>query len=69
MTNNYNVKFKPGKFYCLQNSDYEIEIIGIVAGYAIVKGWKISHERIRIDEQNNEYIRIENKTYCAYCKA
>ena len=68
MTDNQNVKLSPGKFYCWENSDYEIEVLGVAAGFAIVHGWKITSEPIRTDFRGNEYIRIENQTYYAFAK-
>ena len=63
-----NVKFTPGTHYASNNWDKEIDIIGTVGGKAICKGWKISYETIRTDEDGNEYIKIENLVYPAYCR-
>lgn len=67
-TDNRNVKFTAGKYYCWQNSDYSIEILGVVMGMAMCKGWKVTTEPVRKDENGNEYIRLGNQTYYAFCK-
>ena len=63
-----NAKMETGKIYCLEDWDRSIEIVGIVAGMAFIQGWKLSTEPIRTDKNGNEFIRIENRTYYAYCK-
>ena len=64
-----NVKMETGKLYCWEDWDRQIEIVGVVCGMAFVQGWKLSTEPIRTDKNGNEFIRIENKTYYAFCKA
>ena len=66
---NKNVKFSTGKFYCWENSDYEIEVLGSAAGAAFVQGWTLSTEKIHVDKNGNEFLKIGNKTYYAFCKA
>lgn len=66
--NHQNVKFQPGEHYARNNWDKFIEILGVVAGKAIVKGWKISYETVRTDENGNEYIKIDELIYPAYCR-
>ena len=62
-----NVKLRTGRYYSKENWDKWIEIIGFIDGDAILKGWTISFEPIRTDKNGNEYIRLENLTYPAYC--
>jgi len=64
-----NVKLSAGKYYCWENSDYEIEILGVVMGMAMCKGWKITSEPVRKDAQGNEFVRLGNQTYYAFAKA
>lgn len=68
MTDRKNVKFSPGKYYCQQDWDREIDIVGVIDGMAICKGWKISYEPIKTDSDGNEYIQIEHRVYPAYCR-
>ena len=63
-----NVKFTAGRHYAKNNWDREIDIVGIIDGTAICQGWKTSYEKIRTDEDGNEYIKIENLVYPAYCR-
>ena len=66
--NRENVKFSTGTYYCQQDWDREINIVGFIGGKAICQGWKISYETIRTDDHGNEFIQIEHRTYPAYCK-
>ena len=64
-----NVKFsKTGEYYAKENWDKFIHVIGFENGKAICKGWKITHEQIHTDENGNEYFKIENLTFPAYCR-
>ena len=63
-----NVKFQRGEHYAKENWDKFIEIIGFKNGCAICKGWKISYEPIKTDPDGNEYIKIGELTYPAYCR-
>lgn len=68
MDGHKNEKMTTGKFYALENWDHFIEVVGIVPGMAFVQGWKLSTEPIRTDENGNEFIKIENNRYYAFCK-
>lgn len=67
-----NHKFSEGKYYCWENSDYTIEIVRITPHTATVRGLLVTKEKIRTDENGNEYIRLgdecRRQTYYAFSK-
>lgn len=73
-TDYYDAQFEPNeKYYCWENSDYEISIRSRSASHAVVNGILSTREPIRKDEQGNEYIQFRSdfgrtQTYYAFSK-
>ena len=67
-----NYKFTEGKYCCWENSDYTIEIIRTTPKTAVVRGLFTTREKIRTDENGNEYIILgdvyRKQTYYAFSR-
>jgi len=73
-TDYHNTKLEPNaKYYCWENSDYEIRILSRSASTAVCQGLLKTREPIRQDEQGNEYVQFRTdfgckQTYYAFAK-
>ncbi len=73
-TNHFNTHFEPNtRYYCWENSDYEISIRSRSATHAIVNGLLRTREPIHKDDQGNEFIQFctdfgRTQTYYAFAK-